>query len=394
MKHKTGVLCLLWGLLCSQLSAQSTISSVLESVAANNPALMAGRQSWESMKLEYMTGLTLPNPMVQGQFLWGSPATAGNQTDLFAVQPFDFPTTYRKRRELAKARGAVAAPALDAQRREVLLETKLVCLELVFRNKQAQFFSQRKAALEKLQSDFQARLDRGEGNLLDVNKSRLQLLEVKQQITENEVSLQQLQNQLTALNGGQAIAFQDTIYPEIPGIPSFDQLEDQIEATDPTLRRLGMEKQIAIRQLQLAKAWKLPNFEAGYHYQGILGQRFNGIHVGLSIPVWEQKNRVQHAEANIASADLGMQEHRIAHYYEIKELYDRQEKLRLSLIEYQQALSAAGNTRLLDKALAFGEINTITYFMELNFYQNAWQHLLRTEFELQAALASLMRHLL
>jgi hypothetical protein len=32
--------------------------------------------------------------------------------------------------------------------------------------------------------------------------------------------------------------------------------------------------------------------------------------------------------------------------------------------------------------------------MELNFYQNARQHLLRTEFELQATIASLMRHLL
>jgi outer membrane protein TolC len=355
---------------------------------------LANRQSWEAVKLEYLTGLTLPNPVVQGQFLWGSPATAGNQTDLFAVQPFDFPTTYRKRKELAKARGAVSMPALDAQRREVLLEAKLVCLELVFRNKLSLFYSQRKADLEKLQADFQTKLDRGDGNLLDVNKSRLQLLEVNQLATENEVVLQQLQNQLTALNGGQRIVFQDTIYPETPDIPSFEQLEDLIEATDPMLRKLGMEKQIAIQQLQLAKAWKLPNFEAGYHYQGILGQRFNGVHVGLSIPVWEQKNRVQHAEANIASAELGLQEHRIAHYYEIKELYDRQTKLRLAMNEYQQALSAAGNTQLLDKALAFGEINTITYFMELNFYQNARQHLLRTEFELQATIASLMRHLL
>lgn len=394
MKRRTGLICLILGIVCHQMSAQSTIPSVLESVAANNPALLANRQSWEALKLEYQTGLTLPNPVVQGQFLWGSPATAGNQTDVFAVQPFDFPTTYRKRKELAKARGAVSMPALDAQRREVLLEAKLVCLELVFRNKLSLFYSQRKADLEKLQADFQTKLDRGDGNLLDVNKSRLQLLEVNQLATENEVVLQQLQNQLTALNGGRRIVFQDTIYPETPDIPSFEQLEDLIEATDPMLRKLGMEKQIAIQQLQLAKAWKLPNFEAGYHYQGILGQRFNGVHVGLSIPVWEQKNRVQHAEANIASAELGLQEHRIAHYYEIKELYDRQTKLRLAMNEYQQALSAAGNTQLLDKALAFGEINSITYFMELNFYQNARQHLLRTEFELQATIASLMRHLL
>jgi outer membrane protein TolC len=208
------------------------------------------------------------------------------------------------------------------------------------------------------------------------------------------VELQKLQNQLRALNGGQAIIFQDTVYPDLPVLPSFEQLEKEIEAIDPTLRKLTLEKQIAIQQGNLAKAWKLPNFEAGYHYQGILGQQFNGIHIGLSLPVYEQKNRIQHAEANIASADLTLNEHRIAHYYNIKELYDQQATLKKALEEYRLALSTAGNTALLDKALALGEISTISYFMELNFYQNAGLHLLKAEYEYQTTIASLMRHLL
>jgi hypothetical protein len=34
--------------------------------------------------------------------------------------------------------------------------------------------------LEELRSDFQTKLDRGDGNILDVNKVRLQLLEITQ----------------------------------------------------------------------------------------------------------------------------------------------------------------------------------------------------------------------
>jgi cobalt-zinc-cadmium efflux system outer membrane protein len=394
MTYKIWAICLIVGWEFTDITAQSTLPSVLESVRNNNPELQAGRQFWESQKLGYKIGLTLPNPTLQAQYLWGSPATAGNQTDFFAVQPFDWPSTYKKRRAIAHAQGAVSTPTLDAQHQELLLETKLVCLEIVYRNKLASYQAVRKTALEKLQLDFQIKLDRGDGNLMDVNKSRLQILEINQLITENEVELQKLQNQLRALNGGQAIIFQDTVYPDLPVLPSFEQLEKEIEAIDPTLRKLTLEKQIAIQQGNLAKAWKLPNFEAGYHYQGILGQQFNGIHIGLSLPVYEQKNRIQHAEANIASADLTLNEHRIAHYYNIKELYDQQATLKKALEEYRLALSTAGNTALLDKALALGEISTISYFMELNFYQNAGLHLLKAEYEYQTTIASLMRHLL
>lgn len=394
MTYKIWAICLIVGWEFTDITAQSTLPSVLESVRNNNPELQAGRQFWESQKLGYKIGLTLPNPTLQAQYLWGSPATAGNQTDFFAVQPFDWPSTYKKRRAIAHAQGAVSTPTLDAQHQELLLETKLVCLEIVYRNKLASYQAVRKTALEKLQLDFQIKLDRGDGNLMDVNKSRLQILEINQLITENEVELQKLQNQLRALNGGQAIIFQDTVYPDLPVLPSFEQLEKEIEAIDPTLRKLTLEKQIAIQQGNLAKAWKLPNFEAGYHYQGILGQQFNGIHIGLSLPVYEQKNRIQHAEANIASADLTLNEHRIVHYYNIKELYDQQATLKKALEEYRLALSTAGNTALLDKALALGEISTISYFMELNFYQNAGLHLLKAEYEYQTTIASLMRHLL
>ena len=116
-------------------NAQSNIETVLASIEKNNKSLSVSRQFWEAKKLEYKTGLTLPNPTVQGQYLFGSPSAAGDQTDFFAVQPFDFPTTYKKRRQLAEVQGAVSTSAIAAKRQDLLLEAKLVCLELVYRNK-------------------------------------------------------------------------------------------------------------------------------------------------------------------------------------------------------------------------------------------------------------------
>ena len=312
-------------------NGQSNIETVLTSVEKNNKSLVANRQFWEAQKLEYKTGLTLPNPTVQGQYLFGSPAAAGDQTDIFIVQPFDFPTTYRKQRELATEQGAVSTSEIAARRQEVLLEAKLVCLEMVYRNKLKAQYDRRKLDLEKLRGNFQTKLDQGDGNILDVNKTRLQLLEINQLQAENTIELQKLQMHLAELNGGEAVVFRDTIYPPLPEIATFEQVEKKYEAADPLRQTLQQEKRIAERQLELAKIWRLPKFEAGYHYQSILGQRFNGIHAGISLPIWEQKYRKEVQQAQVLFADLKLQSHLNEHFFEIKETYERQALLKKSL---------------------------------------------------------------
>jgi cobalt-zinc-cadmium efflux system outer membrane protein len=379
-------------LLAFNSNAQSGIETVLTSVEKNNKSLVANRQFWEAKKLEYKTGLTLPNPTVQGQYLFGSPAAAGNQTDFFAVQPFDFPTTYKKRRQLAEVQGAVSTSTITGQRQEILLEAKLVCIGIVYRNKLKAQHDRRKLDLEKLQRDFQTKLDKGDGNILDVNKTRLQLLEINQLQQENVIELQRLQTHLIELNGGETLVFQDTIYPPLPEIQAFDIVEQEYKAANPLLQKLEQEKRIAEKQLELAKSWRLPKFEAGYHYQSILGQRFNGIHAGVTLPIWEQKFRAQQQQANVAFSEMQLQSHLNEHFFTITARYDRQAALRKSLDEYRAAISSVSNTALLDKALRLGEITVIEYFLETSFYQNALLHFFRTEQEYQVAVAELMQY--
>lgn len=373
-------------------NGQSNVETVLASVEKNNKSLVADRQFWEAKKLEFKTGLTLPNPTVQYEYLVGSPAAAGDQQDFIAVQPFDFPTTYKKRRELAAVQGAVSTSEIAAHRQNVLQEAKLVCLEMVYRNKLQAQLDRRKLDLEKLQRDFQTKLDRGDGNILDVNKTRLQLLEINQMQQQNNVEIQKLQMHLIELNGGEAIVFSDTVYPPLPEIQAFEIVEKEYEAADPLRQTLEQEKRIAEKQLELAKTWRLPKFEAGYHYQGILGQRFNGIHAGVTLPIWEQKYRREAQQSQVLFADLQLQDHLNEHFFEIKELYDRQAALRKSLDEYRSTIASVSNTALLDKALRLGEITVIEYFLETSFYQNALLHYLETEREYQVAVAELMRY--
>ena len=325
-------------LLVVNIQGQSNLENVLASIEKNNKTLVSQRQYWEAKKLEFKTGLTLSNPTVQGQYLLGSPATAGNQTDFFAVQPFDFPSVYKKRKALAQAQGALSGNKLAELRKDILLEAKLSCLELVYRQQLRQHLSRRRRSLEALQRDFETKLRQGEGNILNVNKVKLQLLETQQLERENTSAEVRLQTYLRELNGGTAVVFVDTLYPALPAEQSFEQLEQAAEIVDPLLKSLQEEQQIAQQQLGLSKSWRLPKFELGYHYQSILGQRFNGLHVGLSLPLWEHKYRMEQQEAQVQFSDLQVLTHRNEHYHELKALYEEQRaRLEIITLEHNRA---------------------------------------------------------
>src|SRR5690606_19279545 len=150
-------------------------------------------------------GLTLYNPQVDFDYLNGSPAGAGNQADFAVTQSFDFPTAYRKKKQLADEQMEQANFQLMSTRQDILLEAKLLCFELVYRNKFQIEIIKRKQDTEKWLADFQMRLDKGEGNILDVNKARLQLIEINAGFQENISEINQLNQKLTELNGGHLI---------------------------------------------------------------------------------------------------------------------------------------------------------------------------------------------
>ena len=390
MKNKliVGLTLLLFG----NISAQSNMDKLLNEIAKNNKTIQANTQYWNAQKVQYKTGNTLYNPTVEYDYLKGSPENAGNQTDIVVTQSFDFPTVYGKKNELANQLGIQADLQLKLANQELLLEAKKVCIELVYRNKLQIPLTKRKEATEKWLSNFKKKLEAGDGTILDVNKAEIQLLEIKKQVQDNASAITKLNEQLTSLNGGTALAFSDVVYFDVPVIPDFETLEKEIEAQDYTRKSLEQEKVIAQKQLGVSKALALPKMEVGYHYQGILGQTYNGIHTGISLPLWESKNTVNLQKAKMTFAESALTDHVNEHYYEIKQLYGRYESLKGIMEDYQKINNSVEPIRLLDKALAAGQISVLEYFVELNYYNTTFNSYLEIEKEYYDVVADLMKY--
>ena len=373
------------------INAQNNIDKVLTDISKNNKSIIANQQYWEEKKLLYKIGLNPANPKVEYEYLNG-PATAGNQSDILVVQSFDFPTSYIKKNQVANQQIAQSDFQVVAYRQDILLEAKQYCVELIYLNKKQVELTKRVEGALTIYNAYQAKLAQGDANALDVNKSKLQLLNLQNELRLNTSEINQHNQKLTELNGGIAITFNETEYPISPAIPDFETIESTIESNDPDLKLIHQQNEIDQKKLELSRAMALPKLEGGYHSQTTAGQTFQGIHVGITIPLWENKNTVKHQKAHLHFNDLQLEEHRNEHRYKIQQLYEKYENLNTALTEYQKLMATINNIELLNKALKLGEISPLQYFMELNYFYDSYDNYLILEKDYHQVIAELYKY--
>lgn len=374
-----------------QVFAQD-IEAVLASVSENNKTLIAAQQNLEAKKMAFRSSQPLYNPNVEYDYMKGFPETAGNQQDLLVNQAFDFPTSYGIRRKLAGQLDAQYEFEYLSTRQSVLLEAKTTCLGLIFAKKLDPRIQERKAMTERLLADFEKKLQTGDGNILDVNKARLQLIEINKDYQMNQALIRQLEEKLEGLNGGIPVSFIQEEYTTSDVLGSLDDLYTEIQGADPMMQFYILGNSSAEKQLALAKSLALPKLEAGYRQQAILGQSFQGFRVGATIPLWEKKYQVRQSEQEKTFSNLLLQDYQNDRYFTLRQQYKKLEKLGVTLKEYQSVLSALNDIEYLNKALSVGHISTIEYFLESNYFYTAFTNYLKTEQEYHVLLAEILQH--
>jgi len=391
MNHKNALV-LLFLVASNLLNAQGTIEQALTSIAKSNKTLIAANQYVTAKKLELHTGITPENPFVSADYMIGKPVAGGNQFDFLFTQAFDFPSVYFKKSDLAGQKEEMLAINLEELRQTILLESKTTILVLIHLNKQRLAMQARVENSTLLVDNYQQRFIAEEISALELNKAKIQLLNFQTQLRtiKNEIKIKT--QHLTELNGGNEITINDTEFPMLQLIPAFEVLEAAIEVNDPQLKTLHQQTEVYQTTLKLNRALALPKFELGYHYQSVLGQTFYGAHFGISIPLWESKNTIKAANANIQLGNVQVEEHKMQHYFEIKELYGKYQNLEQTIGEYNAILSGLNSEEILQQSLELGEINFITYSAEIQYYYNAQDALLELEKEYQIAVATLFKY--
>lgn len=376
----------------SSLFAQTSLEEVLRSIEKNNKSLQAGKLLNESRKLEARTGNYLPNPTIELNQLWADRNSGGNVNELAVVQSFDFPTVYYNKNKLAKVKSATSDFQYAASRQQILLNAQLTCQEIVYLRKQKHLLDNRLKNAVFLEEIYNRRLASGDANQLELNKIRLEKINASNAYRRNEAALRAQIEQLQALNGEIPIDYRGEEYAPLPALPEFQELEAAYIASDPTLKSLMGESEAARREIKVNRGLSLPKFDIGYRHNGGSDEKLNGFRIGMSIPLWENKNTVRQAKAQAEYTTLNVEDNTYTLKATLQELYLQAQALQTSREEYSETLAMQQNEELLNKALASGHISMIDYFVEITILYDSIQNYIEVEKEYYNTAARLLQY--
>lgn len=379
---------------------EEAIHAVLRQIEANNKELQANAQLISSQKLENRTNNNLADPTLSYAYLWDSKNSDETVGELVISQSFDFPTLYATRGKMNRLK----TNALDAQatafRQQILLQAKEICLDIIMLQRQQSLLDERLKNAEELSAMYNKRLETGDANALETNKINLELLNVRTEARMNATALNNKLKELTALNGNQTLIVSDrpvaealglTEYPAAPLPVNFQQVCNELLAADPALQSLHGESAAARKQISASKQGWLPKLELGYRRNTESGHPLNGVVVGFSFPIFENRNKVKMAKSQALNIDYQKENAALQASSALWQLYEEARNLHTSMEEYERTFRQQQDLTLLKQALMGGQISMIEYFVEISVVYQSKMNLLQLENQYQKAMAQIFK---
>lgn len=377
--------------LAGEVQAQSGIEQVLKNIESNNKELQANAQLTASQKLEARTDNNLADPTLSYAHLWGAKDKNETIGELVVSQSFDFPSLYATRSKLNRLKAGAYDGQASVFRQDKLLQAKELCLDIIMLRQQKRILEDRLHNAEELAKMYARRLQTGDANALETNKINLELLNVKTETSLNETALRNKLQELNTLNGNIPIVFEENQYPAVAFPSDYQMLKSEVMAADRTLLALGSESLAARKQITVNKSQWLPKLELGYRRNTESGTPFNGVVVGFSFPLFENRNKVKIAKAQALNVDLQKDNATLQVESELAQLYREAKTLHTSMEEYRKTFQSQQDLALLKQALTGGQISMIEYFVEVSVIYQSHQNYLQLENQYQKAMARIYK---
>ncbi len=347
-----------------------TVDEVLSQIERNNKELQAQEQTIRASKLEVQAENNLEDPSVEYSPFYTRGISGMSSSELVVTQGFDFPTLYAARRQSGKWKQEVLDRQLRIFRRDILLNAKNLCLDLILYNQKQTLLVQRKKNADELLVLFEKRLKEGDVGVLDVNKIKMELMNVQTEVVQNEAAHRSALQQLLAMNGNLPLEFTENTYPSLPELDSYNELYDEIMSTDATLLVADANVRAAEKELKVNRQSWLPKFEVGYRRNTSLDEKSNGFLVGGSLPLFSNRKKGKIIQAQVTSAKLQVENARLQAEAQVQSRYNEICKLREAMQAYDVGLMYK-TLDLLNEAVKAGQLSIIEFYTEAdNVYQN------------------------
>lgn len=368
-----------------------TIEEILRSIDQNNKELQALRQQAEAGKMDIQARNNLGETSIEYSPFFAKGVSGTASSELIVSQEFDFPTLYAARHKAGKLQREALDRRLATSRRDLLLEAKNLCLDLIRLNQEARLLDERRQNADRLLVLFEQRLKEGDAGLLEVNKLKMERMNVQTEVTQNRTAHRTALQQLLALNGNLPLSFDADVYPETPSVTDLNALYDEVMATDVSLQAAEAEAQAAQKEVSVNRQGWLPKLEVGYRRNTELDEKFNGLLVGGSLPIFSNRKKTKIARAQAVSARLMADDARLKAEAEVQSRFNELQQLREALAVYDVPLMKH-TLSLLYQAVTEGQLSIIDFYVEADGVYRNLQSQLELENQYQKALAAIYKN--
>lgn len=372
------------------VQAQS-IDEILRSIEQNSPELKSQQQVTHAAQMEVQTLNNLEDPSVEYSPFFAKGVEGVASSELVVKQGFDFPTLYAARKKQGKLQQEVLNRRNEMNRREVLLRAKTLCLDLIRLNQEQELLEQRKKNAEELLALFNERLEKGDANILEVNKIKMERMNVQTEVAQNAAAHRNTLQQLLAMNGNLPLEFACSSYPVLTPVTSYSALYDEVMTTDATLLEADATARAADKELSVNRQNWLPKLEVAYRRNTSLGEKSNGFLVGGSIPLFSKRKRTQIARAQAISAQLQRDDVRLKTEANIQSQFNEIQQLNEAMQAYDIPLMHQ-TLDLLKQAVTAGQLSIIDYYVEAEGVYRNLQAYMEIENQYQKLMATVYKN--
>lgn len=366
-----------------------SVGKALEIAYEHNPKVNQLQNRIEAQRQQQSLSLGISDPQVtyaregigQGSF---------SEQRWVVSQQLDFPLTayYRFKSEQENTN------SLDLQLQSLKLQLKAdvksAYTELAYAIESSHLAQERVELFKSLRDAARARADLGESSEIDAMQADLQLTEAQNNM---EKAYQDIMNarydlfQTIGLDEEQQtyeISFPDTLHYVAVDIAQNEVLERL--QSHPQLKQIQREQSAASYQTKAARSGYLPDFNVTYYRQDFgNGFDFNGIEVGVSIPLWfgiNQSNKVQQSKARYRIVEWRLQDEQLSIKKQAEQAWHGYETTQANIMRFRKSIQEKSKelVDMTQRGYRMGELDLLTLLEAQRTYlrtQQAYYQTLR-----------------
>lgn len=375
-------------------NCEPTLQRIVQEITRNNTQLRSFRQQANAQRLSNIAECTLPDPDVDIAYLFNTPRANNNRTNVSITQALNWDILTGKRKALTNAANTAVEKKYLQQTAQIMNEVDEALVDIVYYNILCNELSKRENFAAELLKLYTRKFEEGNATSIEMNKLRLNYSMCQAALKKAKSGRNKALGTLQILNGGTPLTVNDTTYYFLSDkLPSLNKLLS--EYTNNTAISVARATANASMQaISVAKLQKLPTLKVGFQGEYNKEEKYSGLSLGISIPLWGYTRKKYKQAIAQAEADHSEAVHTEEKYSTmIKQAYQQAEELRQTSESLQANLAESDNEELLRKALNEGHISLVDYLLEQSFFYEAHNTLIDTQHEVQLSLAR-MRALL